>query len=182
MSSAANPQRTIDAIHEFLCSCLHSAKKEDSLMICGWVWVLKMYQCTSEASPNLWRLFRMSTSFSLEPRSPAPTRSPWTRERCSLKRLRYLIWVSFAWYSSKVQKAILQWCTHKPLCVPSSPVKLLSVCFQVGEIAKIMKAYINMIVKKRCSVKSVSSFGSNWIRWLDDDSEDFRAFGDTETP
>ncbi|XP_056894751.1 unconventional myosin-X isoform X1 [Takifugu flavidus] len=35
---------------------------------------------------------------------------------------------------------------------------------QVAEITKIMKAYINMIVKKRCSVKSVSSFGSNWIR------------------
>ncbi|KAI7808580.1 putative unconventional myosin-X [Triplophysa rosa] len=35
---------------------------------------------------------------------------------------------------------------------------------QVGEITKIMKAYINMIVKKRCSVRSVSSFGSNWIR------------------
>ncbi|XP_028992569.1 unconventional myosin-X [Betta splendens] len=35
---------------------------------------------------------------------------------------------------------------------------------QVGEITKIMKAYINMIVKKRCSVKSVSSFGSSWIR------------------
>nr|XP_055071059.1 unconventional myosin-X [Misgurnus anguillicaudatus] len=35
---------------------------------------------------------------------------------------------------------------------------------QVGEIAKIMKAYINMIVKKRCSVRSVASFGSNWIR------------------
>ncbi|XP_054644357.1 unconventional myosin-X isoform X5 [Dunckerocampus dactyliophorus] len=35
---------------------------------------------------------------------------------------------------------------------------------QVGEITKIMKAYINMIVKKRCSVKSVSSYGSNWIR------------------
>lgn len=29
-----------------------------------------------------------------------------------------------------------------------------------------MKAYINMIVKKRCSVKSVSSYGSNWIRWF----------------
>lgn len=46
---------------------------------------------------------------------------------------------------------------------------LLIVCFirtslQVGEITKIMKAYINMIVKKRCSVKSVSSYGSNWIR------------------
>uniref|UniRef100_A0A3P8TIT1 Myosin X, like 1 n=1 Tax=Amphiprion percula TaxID=161767 RepID=A0A3P8TIT1_AMPPE len=35
---------------------------------------------------------------------------------------------------------------------------------QVGEITKIMKAYINMIVKKRCSVKSVSSYGTNWIR------------------
>ncbi|XP_031414316.1 unconventional myosin-X isoform X2 [Clupea harengus] len=32
----------------------------------------------------------------------------------------------------------------------------------VGEIAKIMKAYINMIVKKRCSVMSVSSCGSAW--------------------
>lgn len=42
----------------------------------------------------------------------------------------------------------------------------LCVRFQVAEITKIMKAYINMIVKKRCSVKSVSSFGSNWIRWL----------------
>lgn len=36
--------------------------------------------------------------------------------------------------------------------------------FQVAEITKIMKAYINMIVKKRCSVKSVSSYGTNWIR------------------
>uniref|UniRef100_A0AAY5KLH7 Myosin X, like 1 n=1 Tax=Esox lucius TaxID=8010 RepID=A0AAY5KLH7_ESOLU len=35
---------------------------------------------------------------------------------------------------------------------------------QVVEITKIMKAYINMIVKKRCSVKSVSSYGTNWIR------------------
>uniref|UniRef100_A0A665WUF6 Unconventional myosin-X-like n=1 Tax=Echeneis naucrates TaxID=173247 RepID=A0A665WUF6_ECHNA len=35
---------------------------------------------------------------------------------------------------------------------------------QVGEITKIMKAYINMIVKKRCSVKSLSSYGTNWIR------------------
>ncbi|XP_076018095.1 unconventional myosin-X [Genypterus blacodes] len=35
---------------------------------------------------------------------------------------------------------------------------------QVGEITKIMKAYINMIVKKRCSVRSVSSYVSNWIR------------------
>lgn len=38
------------------------------------------------------------------------------------------------------------------------------VFWQVGEITKIMKAYINMIVKKRCSVKSVSSYGTNWIR------------------
>lgn len=29
-----------------------------------------------------------------------------------------------------------------------------------------MKAYINMIVKKRCSVKSVSSYGTSWIRWF----------------
>ncbi|XP_048857839.1 unconventional myosin-X [Brienomyrus brachyistius] len=35
---------------------------------------------------------------------------------------------------------------------------------QVGEITKIMKAYINMIVKKRCSVRSVTSCGSTWIR------------------
>ncbi|MGH0121066.1 UNVERIFIED_CONTAM: hypothetical protein FKN15_069269 [Acipenser sinensis] len=35
---------------------------------------------------------------------------------------------------------------------------------QVGEITKIMKAYINVIVKKRCSVKSVSGRGSTWIR------------------
>lgn len=35
---------------------------------------------------------------------------------------------------------------------------------QVGEITKIMKAYINMIVKKRCSVRSVSSYGTSWIR------------------
>ncbi|KAK6315512.1 hypothetical protein J4Q44_G00150410 [Coregonus suidteri] len=34
----------------------------------------------------------------------------------------------------------------------------------VGEITKIMKAYINTIVKKRCSVRSVSSYGTNWIR------------------
>lgn len=40
----------------------------------------------------------------------------------------------------------------------------VSPCCQVGEITKIMKAYINMIVKKRCSVKSVSSYGSTWIR------------------
>eukprot|EP00063_Salmo_salar_P046400 XP_014021235.1 PREDICTED: unconventional myosin-X-like [Salmo salar] len=34
----------------------------------------------------------------------------------------------------------------------------------VGEITKIMKAYISMIVKKRCSVRSGSSYGTNWIR------------------
>lgn len=39
-----------------------------------------------------------------------------------------------------------------------------SLYWQVAEITKIMKAYINMIVKKRCSVKSVSSYGTNWIR------------------
>lgn len=43
-------------------------------------------------------------------------------------------------------------------------LSVLSVRCQVGEITKIMKAYINMIVKKRCSVKSVSSYGTNWIR------------------
>ncbi|XP_023661619.2 unconventional myosin-X [Paramormyrops kingsleyae] len=35
---------------------------------------------------------------------------------------------------------------------------------QGGEITKIMKAYINMIVKKRCSIRSVSSCGSAWTR------------------
>ncbi|XP_031749628.1 unconventional myosin-X [Xenopus tropicalis] len=38
---------------------------------------------------------------------------------------------------------------------------------QVGEITKIMRAYINMIVKKRCSVRSVTSQdsqSSNWAR------------------
>ncbi|XP_067106712.1 unconventional myosin-X [Osmerus mordax] len=35
---------------------------------------------------------------------------------------------------------------------------------QVGEITKIMKAYINMIVKKRSSFRSMSSYGTNWIR------------------
>uniref|UniRef100_A0A674BI72 Unconventional myosin-X-like n=1 Tax=Salmo trutta TaxID=8032 RepID=A0A674BI72_SALTR len=34
----------------------------------------------------------------------------------------------------------------------------------VGEVTKIMKAYISMIVKKRCSVRSGSSYGTNWIR------------------
>uniref|UniRef100_A0A1A7XFD4 Myosin X-like 1 n=1 Tax=Iconisemion striatum TaxID=60296 RepID=A0A1A7XFD4_9TELE len=35
---------------------------------------------------------------------------------------------------------------------------------QVGEIAKIMKAYINMMVKKRCSIMSVTSVASSWVR------------------
>ncbi|MBN3290150.1 MYO10 protein, partial [Polypterus senegalus] len=35
---------------------------------------------------------------------------------------------------------------------------------QVGEITKIMKAYINMIVKKRCSMKSMSERGNSWMR------------------
>lgn len=60
-------------------------------MISGWVWALKMCPCTREASPNLWRPSRMSTSFSLVLRSPVPTRSLWMRGRCSLKRHRYLI-------------------------------------------------------------------------------------------
>uniref|UniRef100_A0A7M4FPW2 Unconventional myosin-X-like n=1 Tax=Crocodylus porosus TaxID=8502 RepID=A0A7M4FPW2_CROPO len=36
---------------------------------------------------------------------------------------------------------------------------------QVGEIIKIMKAYINMIVKKRCSVKSAASLDSHASIW-----------------
>ncbi|XP_068103498.1 unconventional myosin-X-like [Hyperolius riggenbachi] len=36
---------------------------------------------------------------------------------------------------------------------------------QVGEITKIMRAYINMIVKKRCSVKSVTSQDSQFNSW-----------------
>ncbi|XP_067416441.1 unconventional myosin-X-like [Emydura macquarii macquarii] len=36
---------------------------------------------------------------------------------------------------------------------------------QVGEITKIMKAYINMIVKKRCSVKSAASLDSRTSIW-----------------
>ncbi|XP_012736481.2 unconventional myosin-X isoform X2 [Fundulus heteroclitus] len=35
---------------------------------------------------------------------------------------------------------------------------------QVGEITKIMKAYINMMVKKRCSIMSVTSVASSWAR------------------
>ncbi|XP_070291746.1 unconventional myosin-X-like [Salvelinus sp. IW2-2015] len=34
----------------------------------------------------------------------------------------------------------------------------------VMEIAKIMKAYINMMVKKRCSIMSVSSVASTFVR------------------
>ncbi|XP_061897365.1 unconventional myosin-X isoform X2 [Entelurus aequoreus] len=33
----------------------------------------------------------------------------------------------------------------------------------VGEIAKIMRAYINMMVKKRCSIMSVTSVASSWV-------------------
>ncbi|KAM4698021.1 unconventional myosin-X-like [Rhinophrynus dorsalis] len=36
---------------------------------------------------------------------------------------------------------------------------------QVGEITKVMRAYINMIVKKRCSVKSVTSQDSQFSAW-----------------
>ncbi|XP_077303906.1 unconventional myosin-X-like isoform X2 [Lithobates pipiens] len=36
---------------------------------------------------------------------------------------------------------------------------------QVGEITKIMRAYINMIVKKRCSVKSITSQDSQFSSW-----------------
>lgn len=43
-------------------------------------------------------------------------------------------------------------------CVPVFPP-------QVGEIIKIMKAYINMIVKKRCSVKSATSVDSHASIW-----------------
>lgn len=39
------------------------------------------------------------------------------------------------------------------------------LCLKVGEITKIMKAYINMIVKKRCSVMSITSNSSAWMRW-----------------
>ncbi|XP_028293369.1 unconventional myosin-X isoform X1 [Gouania willdenowi] len=34
----------------------------------------------------------------------------------------------------------------------------------VGEITKIMRAYINMMVKKRCSIMSVTSIASSWVR------------------
>lgn len=39
------------------------------------------------------------------------------------------------------------------------------LCAQVGEITKIMRAYINMMVKKRCSIMSVTSVTSSWVRW-----------------
>lgn len=61
-----------------------------------------------------------------------------------------------------IRKATLQW--YKQTNSTGLVNLFLSLCCQVGEITKIMKAYINMIVKKRCSVKSVSSYGSNWIR------------------
>ncbi|TNN84477.1 Unconventional myosin-X [Liparis tanakae] len=54
-----------------------------------------------------------------------------------------------------------QSCTYK---ITVDEREMLFETPQVGEITKIMKAYINMIVKKRCSVKSVSSYGTNWIR------------------
>ncbi|XP_030200087.1 unconventional myosin-X [Gadus morhua] len=52
-------------------------------------------------------------------------------------------------------------CTYK---ITVDEREMLFETPQVGEITKIMKAYINMIVKKRCSVRSVSSYGTNWIR------------------
>uniref|UniRef100_A0A3Q3R0T2 Myosin X, like 1 n=1 Tax=Monopterus albus TaxID=43700 RepID=A0A3Q3R0T2_MONAL len=55
----------------------------------------------------------------------------------------------------------LQPCTYK---ITVDEREMFFETPQVGEITKIMKAYINMIVKKRCSVKSVSSYGTNWIR------------------
>lgn len=66
-------------------SCLCSVKREDSLMTCGWGWALTTCPCTSEVNPNLWRPSSTSTSPSLELHSPAPTRSSWTRGRCSSK-------------------------------------------------------------------------------------------------
>lgn len=118
-------------------------------MTSGWAWALRTYPCTREESPSLWRPSHTSTSSSLARRSPAPTRSPWMREKCSLKRHRYA-----------------HVCSVESGCDIYAFAWLLSeLHFQVGEITKIMKAYINMIVKKRCSVKSVSSYGSNWIRW-----------------
>uniref|UniRef100_A0A8C3G8P5 Myosin X, like 1 n=1 Tax=Cyclopterus lumpus TaxID=8103 RepID=A0A8C3G8P5_CYCLU len=54
-----------------------------------------------------------------------------------------------------------QSCTYK---ITVDEREMLFETPQVGEITKIMKAYINMIVKKRCSVKSVSNYGTNWIR------------------
>lgn len=127
-------------------------------MISGWVWALKMCPCTREASPNLWRPSRMSTSFSLVLRRSAPTRSLWMRGRCSLKRHRYLIF--------SVNIRLCRFVRGTCISLLLFWLSALSVRCQVGEITKIMKAYINMIVKKRCSVKSVSSYGSNWIRWL----------------
>ncbi|KAJ3591743.1 hypothetical protein NHX12_006875 [Muraenolepis orangiensis] len=50
-------------------------------------------------------------------------------------------------------------CTYK---ITVDEREMLFETPQVGEITKIMKAYINMIVKKRCSVRS--NYGTNWIR------------------
>ncbi len=50
-----------------------------------------MCPSTREESPSLWRPSHTSTSFSLALRSPAPTRSLWMREKCSLKHHRYAI-------------------------------------------------------------------------------------------
>lgn len=89
-SLVASPLLTQADAHVFLCLCLYSAKKEASLMICGWVWVLKTCLSTRKASPSLWRPSHTSTSFSLALHSRAPTRSLWMREKCSLKHRRYI--------------------------------------------------------------------------------------------
>lgn len=81
----------VNDVYNFLCLCPSSAKKEASLMTSGWVWALKMCLSTREESPSLWRPSHMSTSFSLVLLSPAPTRSPWMREKCCLTHHRYVI-------------------------------------------------------------------------------------------
>lgn len=48
-----------------------------------------MCPSTNEGSQSLWRPFLMNTSSSLVLHSPAPTRSLWMREKCSLKPRRY---------------------------------------------------------------------------------------------
>ncbi len=72
-------------------------------MTSGWAWVLKMCLCTRGASRSLWRPFRTSTSSSSALLSPAPTRSLWTRERCSLKRHRWNI------FSVNVRLCVFVW-------------------------------------------------------------------------